>query len=444
MNRQYWPREQLDKFRFRRLKMMLDHAYSQCHYYRTAYDQAGIHPDDIRCLDDLVHLPIVEKIDVQEMTESFITFRLQNYVREIEKALATGEHPQDIYHHGLIFRRTSGSTGKRLIILIDPGSWDELEAIYARSLFATGHGIRELLAVSTPYAVPAKRWFARVGLMRKTYVPLSLPVEKQAHILAGLPLCDLYSYPTNLMALVRIGCGKSSGFNFRRIICTAEILTETARLEIEKAFQCPVFDHYGTMEFNRMAWECEHKSGLHEDIDSVIMEIVRDGRPADPGEKGEIVVTGLVNKGMPLIRYRLGDILVKGETRCQCGRSLPLLRKIEGRSNDYIVTRDGTLVSPTAFDTALCSVPGVKQLKLVQRDVDTFDLQLIPGIAFDMSACENKARNIISKILNNASFVMNINVVEVIPRSPGGKLQSVVSDLSRGITKDKEISSRNK
>jgi len=431
LRRQYWHPKRLEEFRLRRLKRMVHHAYDQCDFYRSLYDEHGVGPDCIGSLEDLVKLPPLEKSCVQSMSQRFLADSAKRYAADIERAFATGEHLQDTYNSGFVFRRTSGSTGRRLIVTIDGEAWDEFEAIYARSVLGTGHGMTQLLAVSTAYVIPPPRWFARLGLMRKTYIPLSLPLEEQARQLAERPGCDWYSYPTNLLAMARAGYGRQTGIRLHRIICTAEVLSESVRAEAERAFGCPVFNHYGTMEFNRMAWECERREGLHEDADSVIMEVIRDGRPAAPGEEGEVFVTGLVNRAMPLIRYRLGDVLVKKAGVCSCGRTLPLLDRIDGRQNDLVVSQRGGLVSPAALDTALCHVRAVQQLKLIQKDVGRFEAQVIPFDGFDDALCRDEVRETVMRITGDDTCELTIVVTDKMERTAGGKLQSVVSELSR-------------
>ena len=117
------------------------------------------------------------------------------------------------------------------------------------------------------------------------------------------------------------------------------VLHDWERRTIEEVFQCPVTNRYGCEEVSLIACECQRHDGLHVNADGIYLEVLRpDGTPCPPGEPGMIVVTDLVNRAMPIIRYQVGDMGVLSDRQCPCGRGLPLLEKIEGRMADYVVT----------------------------------------------------------------------------------------------------------
>jgi phenylacetate-CoA ligase len=132
---------------------------------------------------------------------------------------------------------------------------------------------------------------------------------------------------------------------------SAQILPEQSRKAVEGAFGCKVFDKYGSREFSGIAYECEAHQGHHVVAESYIVEILKDGRPAQPGEMGEVVVTDLNNYCMPLIRYRLGDLAVAMDSSkgCACGRGLPMIGQIEGRVQALIVGKSGRYMPGTFF-----------------------------------------------------------------------------------------------
>jgi phenylacetate-CoA ligase len=146
------------------------------------------------------------------------------------------------------------------------------------------------------------------------------------------------------------------------------VLDEPTRQYLESFFERDVFMNYAANEIGPISWECVKKDGMHIVSDLVIVEVVRDGEPAKPGEPGEIVVTGLINYVMPLIRYRMGDVGILAEERCSCGRGFPLLHSHEGRLVDCFALPNGRTVTPKTIMTAVQGTPGVSRYRVVQEN----------------------------------------------------------------------------
>ena len=154
--------------------------------------------------------------------------------------------------------------------------------------------------------------------------------------------------------------------NLSVIIVSAETLHEEWRAVIESCFKVPVYNRYGGRDIHFIAQECPYRKGLHINSETALVEIVKDGRQVPPGEVGEIVVTRLDNFAMPFIRYRSGDLGVMAQSACGCGRSLPLLEKVEGRLQDAIVTADGRIVSGLLFAHMMKDCPEIKEFQIHQ------------------------------------------------------------------------------
>src|SRR5262249_18305868 len=144
----------------------------------------------------------------------------------------------------------------------------------------------------------------------------------------------------------------------------AMVLHDWQRKSIEQVFDCKVTNRYGCEEVSLIACECERHEGLHVNADGVYVEIIRNGRVARPGESGSVVVTDLTNRAMPILRYQVGDVAVVSDRRCDCGRGLPLLERLEGREADYVVTPAGELISGISLtENFAVQVPGIAQLQ---------------------------------------------------------------------------------
>ncbi len=152
---------------------------------------------------------------------------------------------------------------------------------------------------------------------------------------------------------------------------------------IEDSFQAKVFDKYGSREFSGIAFECEAHTGHHVNAESYIVEIVRDGRPARPGETGEVVVTDLNNTCVPIIRYALGDLATATEERCPCGRGLPLIGEIQGRMQAIIVGTNGCFLPGTFFAHLLKDYGHIlKQFQVVQERLGAIEFNVVKGPRF--------------------------------------------------------------
>ena len=140
---------------------------------------------------------------------------------------------------------------------------------------------------------------------------------------------------------------------------------------MRRRFGCKVNDRYGSEEVALIACECEQHQGMHLNIEHLFIEFLRpDGTDAQAGEEGAIVITDLLNRGMPFIRYRIEDVGVPSDRTCSCGRGLPLMERVTGRVADYLKRRDGSLVAGVSLvERTLTAIPGIEQLQVVQPAV---------------------------------------------------------------------------
>jgi len=146
------------------------------------------------------------------------------------------------------------------------------------------------------------------------------------------------------------------------------------------------------------------------------------------------IITSLDSYAMPLVRYRIKDVAVGGESLCSCGRGLPLLRRIEGRADDLVVLPNSAIVSPYELLYHLESVPGVLQFRVIQRKVDQFLLQLKIERDFTKGTVVRKSHTEMTRILGQQSDI-EIQIVDEIPRDPSGKVRSVISNIEQGSSK---------
>jgi phenylacetate-CoA ligase len=170
---------------------------------------------------------------------------------------------------------------------------------------------------------------------------------------------------------------------------------------------------------------------MHLSAEDIVVEIVdAQGNPLPPGAAGEIVVTHLATADFPFIRYRTGDIAALGTERCACGRGLPLLEDIQGRSTDFVVAADGTVMHGLALIYVLRDRPEVRQFKVVQESLELTRVLVVAEPGFP----EDARRAIVAGLQQRlgASVRIEVETVERIPAEKSGKFRYVVSHLMQG------------
>jgi phenylacetate-CoA ligase len=190
---------------------------------------------------------------------------------------------------------------------------------------------------------------------------------------------------------------------------------------IEEAFGCKVFDRYGSEEVALIASECERHEGMHLNIEHLYIEFLReDGTAAAAGEEGAIVITDLFNRGMPFIRYSIGDVGVPTDRRCSCGRGLPLMERVTGRVADYLKRRDGSMVAGVSLvERTLTAIPGLEQMQVVQPSIDEIVLNVVR--APDFTIATEQALLAEFRSVFGSGIDIRANYVERIPQERSGK-----------------------
>jgi phenylacetate-CoA ligase len=205
------------------------------------------------------------------------------------------------------------------------------------------------------------------------------------------------------------------------LVTSAEVLEPADRALVERVFGCPVFNRYGCREVSVIASECPEHSGLHTMGEGLYVEVVRDGRPAAPGELGTILITDLLNHAMPLIRYRIGDLGIWEEGDCPCGRGLPRLRRVAGRVTDFLVGSDGRLVSGIFLATYVVGQrPSLGQVQIQQEKAGQVLYRIKPGPGFDPATDLDYLRRASEEYLG-AGAIVDWQFVNELRAAPSGK-----------------------
>ncbi len=411
---QWLSPDELRAIQLTRLKEMVKHAYTNVPYYRSLFDSFGLRPEDIKTIEDIKKIPITKKADLKGL-------------------LASELLSEDASPVNLIRRHTSGSTGVPFNVY---HSWEDkvFQALMnLRILMENGLKVTDKAAhIVTRQMVGQKFWFQSFGILRKRYIPASHTIDEQLEILKQINPDAIYGYSSSIKLLaLKIKEIGNKNIHPRMIFCASELLEPGDRELINSTFGLSLCDVYGTVEMGDFAWECPAHEGYHIDINNFVVEFLKDGKDASPGEEGKVVCTGLHSFAMPFIRYEIGDICIPLNKACSCGRGLPLMSMIRGRADDFITLPNGQCVSPLMFE--IPSILGVAQYRIIQKKLDKLLVQVVPATGFSKETrykVRQHVRWAARKITGDNVMNVEVDVVDAIPKDPSShKIRRVVSEI---------------
>jgi phenylacetate-CoA ligase len=412
---QWWSPEQLQELQNTKLRLIVKHAFKNVPYYQRIFRERGLTDRDIQTIEDLPKLPILTKADIR-----------QNLQEMLAKDFKRWKPIQDA---------TGGSTGEPLKYYITK---DFLSIIWAAKFRGFGWGgykigdkrIKFAGSSLIPNEAPSLLEVVRNKLERNLALSaVILNDAKYAKIINTINSYKpkfIYGYPSSIFLLADYcRSNKIDTVHFDAVFCTAEVLLPNFREGIEKQFQCKVFDHYGSYDGGAQALECGLHQGFHISVEKVILEIVDgNGQKLPPGKSGRTIVTDLYNYAMPFIRYDVGDIGVLSDKQCDCGRGLPLLKTIEGRTPDIIRFSNGIILSGAAVPCMFKDCP-IKQFQLIQIAKD----ELLLKIVKDTDYSELDTKFILNTLEHHAGQEIKIRLefCDEIPVLQNGKYRFIIS-----------------
>ncbi len=399
------------------LRELLQHAWRHNGFYRERLRALGAEPGDFRSLADYARLPLLTKDDLR---------------RDAGLLLSDGFPPSRIER-----KRTGGSTGVPVEVWWDRRAADAKMALTLRHNGWAGFRVAARRAALWGNVQP------RRGLRRK----LTGALYQRTLSLDTLAMDDraLHAFVTALRrARVRHLFGHAhSLFHLARfileagiappmmegIISSAEMLAPGERRAIEEVFGPVVFDRYGCEEVGLIASECRAHQGLHLASENVLVEVL-DERA---GEPGRVVVTDLLNRATPILRYEIGDLATTLPGRCACGRALPRLGRVTGRTSDILHGPEGQQVSGISFlDTVLIHIPGFRQAQVVQEVLGELTFRVVRGERFSEGSLTALALGVARHF--GPAMRHRVVFVEKIPLTGRGKFQASICKLGRAAT----------
>lgn len=388
----------------------MKYAYMNVPFYHKLFDAYNVKPADINTINDLKKIPVVTRKDVQ-----------QNFGNIISRKISAER---------CVKHKTSGTAGIPIAVLLDSTAEKFRWAVSFRQFLECGGRLRDKQVQLRGHEAPiipdskGKPFYEYIGFLRTEWIAVRGRIPGFATLFLEEYRPDvMVGYPSLFEMLSEMTRNKIKP---RIIFCTGEVLTGHCRDKIRSAFGARIIDSYGCTEVGDIAWECpEEDIGYHINADTVLVEFIKDGENVAPGEEGEIVLTNLFNYAMPLIRYDIGDVGVPSDEQCTCGRTLPLMQLLKGRSDDFIILPDGKKLSPMCIKENFIEV---SEYRIVQEKRDLIVVWLkMHEEHKDASVtwCVSALRKVIGETVR-----IKTRVVNEIPRDDSGKLRRIISKVN--------------
>jgi phenylacetate-coenzyme A ligase PaaK-like adenylate-forming protein len=335
-------------------------------FYKERFKLAGFSPKQMSSPEDLRKLPVLTKEQVRNNTE---------------KMISTGYQPDK-----LLKFKTGGSTGKALEIFLTEECSELRNACARRHDLWSGWNVGEPVAAvwgnpEYPNTLRSKlkEWLISPIIYLDTMCVSEESIEKFSHEWDRIKPTLLFGHAHSIYIVPK------------GILSSSMMLIPHERSSIEDVLGVKVTDRYGCEEVSLIASECEMHDGLHMNIEHLFVEFIKDdGTPAQPGEYGKIIVTDLMNKAMPLIRYQVEDFGIPSTRKCSCGRGLLLMESVQGRLADFLLKKDGARVAGISLiENTLTKFAGLDQMQIIQNFYDDFTVNIVPGGAFNNEITEN-------------------------------------------------------
>ena len=415
LERSQWLRpEQIATEQTQRLREFLVDIGTRVPYWRDLFRERGFDPAAVTSTADLQRLPLLNKADIRQHTD---------------RMKADGHGPLSRYN-------TGGSSGQPLVFYIGKGrkTHDVAAKWRATRWWGVDIGDTEAVIWGSPieHGTQDRIRLLRDKLMRSTLLPaFEMSDAKLDEFVAWLQRERprmLFGYPSALSYIAKHAHKqglKLDQLGVKVAFVTSERLYDEQRATIEQAFGCRVANGYGGRDAGFLAHECP-EGGMHLTAEDIVVETLDpSGRPVAPGAPGEIVVTHLATADFPFVRYRTGDVGVLDDRTCRCGRGLPLLRELQGRSTDFVVAADGTVMHGLALIYVIRDLPGVEGFKVTQESRTLTRVDLVTDALFEPSSEAIIVAGFKQRL--GAGVQIQVDRVAAIAPEPSGKYRYIVS-----------------
>jgi phenylacetate-CoA ligase len=424
----YWSaaermsREELSRLQVKRLKALFGYLEEHNPFYKKKFAASGISARHIASVDDLARLPFTSKKDIVAAQDS------QDIIAEsgaIGESLLSVD-PSEI----LRWHRTSGTTGKPVKIPDTMADWDSYGELSAEALYAMGLRKEDVVVVAFGYGPFIAFWgyIAGVEKIGATFIPagsidtvgrIELAKDFGATVFMSTPSYAIHVGETAQSMGIRM----NEYTRIRLIVHTGEPTTPVMKRKIEDLWGARQRDRFGSTETGGFAFQCPHAPGIyHIQEGYVIAEVIdaNHGHPVAPGEEGELILTPLFRRGMPLLRFKTENLVrLSKERACPCGRHYRSLEETENgvviRRLDKLLKIKGVLVDPVAIENMVrtCDIFGEEYRIIFEKKagMDGIRVQMEIRKGLDVREAEEKRRALAEELRRKMLLSIDVQFV---------------------------------
>ena len=412
---QWFSPRKIREIQEKKLRRLIKHAYETVPYYRRIFRKNKLSLNDIRSLDDLAKLPVLSREEVRDEFD----------------ALVSRGYPGE----KMVYGCTGGSTGEpiRFYTTRENRCWSNA-ARYLAWRWA-GFEIGDKFAQVFGLHLDRPMFQSFKGKMEGTikrrisldaYQMSEKTIEKFVQKMKRFKPKILYGNATSVANLAKYIYDKNGeGIRLKSVIIDSMSLFDHEVIMIERVFGCKVQWNYHNRENGTFASECSEHNGYHLFAQNFVFEFIKEGEKVAPGETGSIVVTDLTNYAMPFIRYDVGDLGAPSDDLCACGRGLPLMRKLLGRTMEILVSATGEFIIAPFFGRLehIFEARDIKQYQIVQETPTKMVVRIIPGKTYT-----SEDTKIIRKAMRSimGDLEIEVKLVDSIAKSKSGKRQVII------------------
>lgn len=413
---QWLSASEIEALRIERLRAFLTAIGRDVPFYRDLFHKRAFEPSRADSLASLASLPLLTKASIRAHAAAMT---------------ASGAGPLKRYN-------TGGSSGEPLIFFMgrDRISHDVAAKWRATRWWNVDIGDPEVVIWGSPIELGSqdRARVLRDRLFRSHLLPaFEMSAGNLDRFVASIRRIRprmLFGYPSALAHIARHAKRhgqRMDDLGIRVAFVTSERLYDDQRSSIAEAFGCAVANGYGGRDAGFIAHECP-QGGMHVSAEDIVVEILDgDGRPVPAGAAGEVVVTHLATHEFPFVRYRTGDVAALDDSGCACGRGLPRLARIEGRTTDFVTAVDGTLMHGLALIYTVRDLPGVEQFRIIQHSLTLTEVEIVATQEFQGAS----ERRIVDDFRARLGAGVHVKVTPVgqIPAEASGKHRYVISHV---------------
>jgi phenylacetate-CoA ligase len=406
----------------RRVRAIVAHAYDTVPWYRETMDAAHLDPRDVVTAENLRLLPLITPSDLAHNPTRFVSRSfIDGRALDIASSGTSGYAKSISYDPRALFLALAHGHRQRHVIAAFAGKTS---------------GYREMrIARETSVAFQIRRFYeanswvpGRFDLERSRAEPdgdFQSTIDRLNEVKPDV----VHGWGGHVGAVFRYAARRGAGMHRPRCITYgAEPMSDADRMLIENDFGVPVVSTYQAAEALRIGFQCEQRKGFHLSVDHTAVQVVDSaGDAVAPGERGEVIVSNLVNRATVLLNYRLGDVVTSSSSTCACGRSLPVIESIDGRTGDFLRLGDGRKLHALAV-TPMMRVKGVVQVQLVQEDFRRFTVRAVCADSNDWDRINPEIATRLRSMLGDSAQI-RVELVDSIAPGANGKVKAVISNV---------------